>query len=99
MIQVSNEELIKLSFAPAYIEELSGNRVHVATLYRWRSKGIAGVRLETIDIGGSPFTSKEALSRFFQQSTAAKQNRKLRAKDAVSVHEARLDAVAKDLGI
>lgn len=99
MINISNEELLKLSSAPAYIEELSGNRVHTATIFRWRKKGIAGVCLETIDIGGAPFTSKEALSRFFHQSTAAKQNRKLRAKDAVSLHEARLEAAAKELDI
>lgn len=99
MINVSHEELVKLSFAPAFIEELSGNRVHIGTIYRWRNKGIAGVCLETIDIGGTPYTSKEALSRFFQNSTSAKQGRKLNRNNAQLLQDAKLDAAAKELGI
>ena len=37
----------------------------MATLYRWASHGCRGVRLETIQIGGTKCTSRQALQRFF----------------------------------
>ena len=37
------------------------------TLYRWSAKGIRGVRLETIRVGGSLCTSVQALQRFFDR--------------------------------
>jgi Protein of unknown function (DUF1580) len=46
-----------------------GKRVNVATLYRWSSHGCRGVRLETIQIGGTRCTSLEALQRFFDRLT------------------------------
>lgn len=44
-----------------------GKKVNVATLYRWASHGCRGVRLETIQIGGTRCTSREALQRFFDR--------------------------------
>ncbi len=46
-----------------------GKRVNVATLYRWATHGCRGVRLETIQIGGTRCTSQEALQRFFVKLT------------------------------
>ena len=37
---------------------------HVSTLHRWRLRGIGGVRLETIRIGGRILTSRQSLARF-----------------------------------
>jgi hypothetical protein len=45
--------------------------VHVATVHRWRLRGVRGVRLETIAIGGLRYTSREALERFITATTAA----------------------------
>ena len=42
----------------------------VATLYRWASHGCRGVRLETIQIGGTKCTSREALDRSFEELSA-----------------------------
>jgi Protein of unknown function (DUF1580) len=36
-----------------------------ATLYRWALKGIRGVKLETVMMGGRRYTSDEAVDRFF----------------------------------
>ena len=44
-----------------------GKRVHVATLHRWALKGVAGVRLETIRLGRTVVTSREALQRFAER--------------------------------
>lgn len=45
----------------------SGRHPHPATLYRWATEGLRGVRLETIQVGGTLCTSIEALQRFFEQ--------------------------------
>jgi uncharacterized protein DUF1580 len=45
----------------------SGRHPHPATLYRWATEGLRGVRLETIQVGGTLCTSIEALQRFFEE--------------------------------
>jgi hypothetical protein len=42
-----------------------GARIHVSTFHRWRSRGVRGVRLEAIRVGGTWCTSMQALQRFF----------------------------------
>jgi hypothetical protein len=46
-----------------------GRKTHVATLYRWAKTGCRGVVLETIQIGATKCTSREALERFFEKLT------------------------------
>ena len=41
-----------------------GKRLALQTLHRWRLSGVRGTKLETILIGGSRFTSAEAIRRF-----------------------------------
>jgi Protein of unknown function (DUF1580) len=36
----------------------------LASIYRWAFKGVRGVQLETILIGGRRYTSREAVARF-----------------------------------
>ncbi|NUP96415.1 MAG: DUF1580 domain-containing protein [Planctomycetaceae bacterium] len=40
-------------------------------MQRWALHGVRGVRLETVRIGGSVYTSREALSRFIERTNAA----------------------------
>ena len=47
-----------------------GRATHVATIFRWASVGIRGIKLESIQLAGTKCTSKPALSRFFQRLTA-----------------------------
>jgi Protein of unknown function (DUF1580) len=47
-----------------------GARLHVATLHRWRAKGLRGVRLESVRLGGGWYTSVQALERFFERLSA-----------------------------
>lgn len=42
--------------------------VHVATIHRWRSRGLAGIQLETLRLGGKIVTSQQALTRFIQNT-------------------------------
>lgn len=44
----------------------------MATLYRWGQRGLSGVRLEAISVGGTVCTSREALQRFVERLCAAR---------------------------
>jgi hypothetical protein len=46
-----------------------GKRPHVSCIYRWTTSGCKGVVLESIQIGGTRCTSREALARFFEALT------------------------------
>ena len=50
-----------------------GRKTHVSCLYRWSRSGCRGVVLETIQIGGTRCTSKEALQRFFERLSEPRQ--------------------------
>jgi hypothetical protein len=68
MIDITQERVFPLNHAPRQKElprRRYGKRPHVATLYRWAKRGLCGVRLETISVGGTLCTSVEALQRFF----------------------------------
>src|SRR3954451_17851104 len=68
MIDSTAETLLSLAQAA---EELPrrrrGRKTHVSTLYRWATAGCRGVRLETVQIGATRCTSREALQRFFER--------------------------------
>ena len=68
---ITTETLIAFDKLPAYLGKLTGKRPHKSSCHRWRTRGLKGVRLETILVGGTRFTSKEALNRFFLATTAA----------------------------
>ncbi|HEX4000816.1 MAG TPA: DUF1580 domain-containing protein [Pirellulales bacterium] len=63
MIDISSEKLVALNDAP----KLLPDRPSLCTLWRWRTKGVRGRRLESITIGGKVYTSVEALARFAEQ--------------------------------
>ncbi|MGC3971780.1 MAG: DUF1580 domain-containing protein [Pirellulales bacterium] len=44
-----------------------GKRPNIATFFRWAKRGLRGIVLETIQIGGAKCTSAEALQRFFER--------------------------------
>jgi len=70
MIDFSTEDLIPLRDVPRHVPSRSnGKRTHISTGYRWAKKGRKGIILETIQIGGTRCTSREALARFFQRLT------------------------------
>jgi hypothetical protein len=65
------ESLLVLSLAAREVPGSSGNGVHNSTVWRWALRGIRGIRLETVVIGGVRYTSREALDRFIRATTAA----------------------------
>lgn len=48
------------------IEARIGKRISAPCLWRWVHKGVNGVRLETVRIGGRQFSTEAALTRFFE---------------------------------
>jgi hypothetical protein len=60
MIDHENEHLLSMTAAA----KLLPGRPNVATLWRWRTGGCRGHRLETILFGGRRYTSREAIKRF-----------------------------------
>jgi hypothetical protein len=70
MIDLSHENLITFKEVTQHLPKRpNGRRLHVSCIYRWSSKGINGVKLETIRIGGTTYTSLEALQRFADART------------------------------
>ena len=60
MIDPAKEFLIRFQEAGRHI---LGNP-SVCALHRWRLNGVRGAKLETLLVGGTRFTSAEAISRF-----------------------------------
>ena len=70
MINISSEHVLCLRDAAKRLpKRRGGKRPHVATLYRWAKRGLRGVVLETLQVGGTLCTSREALQRFFESLT------------------------------
>lgn len=68
MIQLKNESVLSLREACRKLpHRRAGRPTHPATLYRWATEGLRGIRLESIQIGGTLCTSLEALQRFFER--------------------------------
>ena len=76
MIDTITENPIPLTQAAAELpRRRRGRKTHVSTLYRWATGGCRGVVLETIQIGGTRCTSREAMQRFFERLSVPIQTR------------------------
>ena len=65
MIDISAEHLIPIREVPHRLPPRpKGKCVHISAVYRWIQRGVRGVRLESIRVGGTSYTSVEALQRF-----------------------------------
>lgn len=70
MIDPNAESLISLSEAAGLLpRRRAGKNVHVSCCYRWTKTGCRGVVLESIQVGGTRCTSREALARFMEALT------------------------------
>ena len=65
MIDIINEELIPIREVPKRLPPRpGGRRLHTSAVYRWIQRGVKEVHLEAVRIGGTTYTSAEALQRF-----------------------------------
>lgn len=105
-IDTFNEEIIDLDAAAAHIARISKTKRNRRVLLRWANRGLAGVKLPTILIGGEIYTSKEKLNWFLNEAAQAKRHRRsnetkagLRKKGQERPTDRDLEAEARALGI
>ena len=79
MIDCNRETLLTLSEAAKLLPaRRAGKKTHISCLYRWTKTGCRGVVLESLQVGGTRCTSKEALARFFREHPVPSGERALR---------------------
>ncbi|EGF29887.1 protein containing DUF1580 [Rhodopirellula baltica WH47] len=59
------EELIQFKEVPPLLQK----RVHTSTAWRWANRGINGIKLETVKVGGKRLTSVQAVTRFLKRTS------------------------------
>jgi hypothetical protein len=65
MINLMQEHLVPMRDVPKLLPaRANGRPLHLSACYRWIEKGVRGTRLESIRVGGTTYTSREALQRF-----------------------------------
>jgi hypothetical protein len=74
MIDPQTETLISLTAATKHFPaRRAGKKPHVSCIYRWTKDGCRGVKLESVQVGGTRCTSREAIARFIQRLTEGAQ--------------------------
>lgn len=69
--RVLSENVLSLAQARTELANITGQRPDKATLTRWIHRGVGGVKLEAIRLGGRDiFTSTESLTRFIEARTS-----------------------------
>ena len=67
-----NETIIFLQDVPRLMPRTPrGRPIHLCTVVRWKDRGLRGVKLEAVRLGGRWVTSREALERFVARLTSA----------------------------
>jgi hypothetical protein len=92
MIDIRSEQL--KTFAEAS-KGLPG-RPHPSTFWRWHRRGVRGIRLEAVVIGGRRYTSVEAIQRFVQRLNDSKSGPGSPAADTRG-HLAEVERVEREL--
>ncbi len=70
-IDLNSETVGTLAEVAGKLPRLGGRNIHTSTLWRWTSRGIRGVRLEHLKLGGRIVTSLEAVQRFSERLNEA----------------------------
>ena len=63
------EQVMTLVEAAGWLERRFGRRPNAASVWRWATKGIKGVRLATISLGRYRYTTVSALERFIAETS------------------------------
>lgn len=67
--RILTEDVLTLQDARKVIGQLTGRRPDKTTMYRWCLRGVRGVKLEHVRLGGVIFTSRQAITRFIEAQT------------------------------
>jgi len=72
VIDPINDDLLTLSEAATlFPRRRGGARVNTSTLWRWRTRGSRGIRLETVKVGSQVCTTADAIRAFIAARSAA----------------------------
>lgn len=93
MIDLHTEHVLTLAEAARLIPPTG---VAISTLWRWKTKGVRGVRLEAALIGGRWYTSAEAIDRFFA-ALAAKAGQEVATPTESAARKARIERAERRL--
>ncbi len=74
-INPDTDQLLTLGQAARRARPAGERPVSPSTVWRWHTRGVAGVRLETLCLGSKRYTSVEAMDAFFHAITAARTGR------------------------
>lgn len=71
LIDIDQERRLSLKEAALLItkqfpDRRGGRALNLSTVHRWASRGLKGIRLEIVQVGGTRFTTAEAVHRFFE---------------------------------
>lgn len=66
----SDEQLLSFSQIAETLQEKTGQPYSAVTVWRWARRGLRGITLETIKIGGRFMSSLEAVERFSRRLAA-----------------------------
>lgn len=75
-IDLEADELLTLAQAARlrlWPRRRMNKRPHLATLYRWATRGVCGVRLATVDVGSTRCTTEAACRQFIIDVSRARQ--------------------------
>ncbi len=64
-----DEPVMTFTEAAGWLERRFGRRPNVASVWRWATRGIKGVRLATIALGRFRYTTESALERFIAETS------------------------------
>jgi hypothetical protein len=73
------ENLLTIDEAIEFVKSLNRIGCHRQSIQRWFFRGVHGVRLERVLVGGRAMTSREAVTRFFEASTLASDEKRRRS--------------------
>lgn len=98
MIDINSEHLLAIREVPARLPARpTRRRVHISAVYRWMSRGVAGVRLEWTKVGTTRYTSAEALQRFANELAHAGQREWQREPPPPKTRQKQVEKAAHDV--
>ncbi len=69
--RVLTEDILTITEARKELASITGKRPDKATLARWIHRGVGGIKLDAVRLGGRQlFTSRQAITRFIEARTA-----------------------------
>lgn len=99
-IDLEADELLTLAQAARlklWPRRRMNKRPHLATLYRWATRGVGGVRLATVDVGSTRCTTDAACRQFIIDVSRARQGQAVPAPELPRLTNRRAERAASRL--